>query len=103
MPKISVNQVSELPQNQVKAGLAHFISGTMESLACKCSTDNDMDFLIKQDRIVCASCGSEILCLPPMVGVYHASCNCCVSVSIKSTFVLDSRGIYTCTWCGRTR
>ena len=24
-------------------------------------------------------------------------------LSVKSTFVLDSRGIYTCTWCGRTK
>jgi hypothetical protein len=103
MPKVSASQISEVPQNKGGGGLAHYLSGTLGSLACKCSPDNDMDFLIKQDRIVCASCGNEILCLPPLVGVCHATCNCCVSISVKSTFVLDSRGIYTCTWCGRAR
>lgn len=102
MPKTIVNPSSQLPRNP-DPGLVPFSSGTMGSLACKCSSENDMDFLIKQDRIVCASCGNEVPCLPPMVGIYHASCNCCVSVAVKSTFVLDSRGVYTCTWCGRTR
>jgi hypothetical protein len=77
--------------------------GSLANLACKCSTRDNVDFLIKDDRIVCAFCDREIVCLPPVIGVFKATCACCNSPSIKSTFVLDSRGIYTCTWCGRTR
>jgi hypothetical protein len=103
MSQASVIQTNQLPQEQGNGGLAHLLYGTLGGLACKCSKKNDMDFLIKKDKIVCASCGRQILCLPPMVGIYMAACDCCASVAIKSTFVLDSQGIYTCTWCGRTR
>lgn len=77
--------------------------GTITKLACKCSTDDNNDFLIKKDRIVCAACGKEVLCLPPILGVFKASCACCSNPSIKTTFVLDSKGAYVCTWCGVTR
>jgi len=77
--------------------------GTISGLACKCSTKNDMDFLIKENRIVCGCCGREISVLPPLLGIYKAVCSCCASPSVKTTFVLDTRGIYTCTWCGQTR
>jgi hypothetical protein len=103
MSQVIAIQTNQLPQEQGNGGLAHLLYGTLGRLACKCSTKNDMDFLIKKDKIICASCGHEILCLPPLVGVYAATCNCCASISVKSTFVLDARGIYTCTWCGRTR
>lgn len=96
-------QPIQLPRNQDSGGLNHLFYGTVGKLACKCSTRNDMDFLIKKDKIVCAACGNEIICLPPLVGVYIATCRCCASISIKSTFVLDSRGIYTCSWCGQVR
>src|SRR5271156_2844359 len=98
-----IQQASQSPREQGNGGLAQLISGTLPRLACKCSTKNDADFLIKKDRIVCASCGRQVLCLPPLVGVYMAACDCCASVAVKSTFVLDSQGTYTCTWCGRTR
>lgn len=94
---------TQTPLQQAKPGLPELFHGTLGKLACKCSTKNDVDFLIKKDRIVCACCGREVLCLPPLMGVYVASCNCCASGAIKSTFVLDSRGIYTCTWCGVAR
>jgi hypothetical protein len=103
MSQVIAIQTNQLPQEQGNGGLAHLLYGTLGRLACKCSTKNDMDFQIKKDKIICASCGHEILCLPPLVGVYAATCNCCASISVKSTFVLDARGIYTCTWCGRTR
>jgi len=103
MPQASTIQPKQLPRQPGAGGLTQPICGTLGKLACRCSQKNDMDFLIKQDRIVCASCGNEIVCLPPLVGVYQASCNCCFSTAVKSTFVLDARGIYTCTWCGRTR
>jgi hypothetical protein len=103
MPKVSVSQASEVTQNQGVPAYSQYLPGTLGGLSCKCSPDDNMDFLIKKDRIVCACCGTEVLCLPPLIGVYHASCSCCVSTSVKSTFILDSRGIYTCTWCGRAR
>jgi hypothetical protein len=66
--------------------------------------ENDFtDFLIKDDRIVCASCGREIRCVPPLKGVFTATCGCCISTEVKTTFVLDAKGVYTCTWCGRSR
>jgi hypothetical protein len=37
------------------------------------------------------------------LGVFKATCACCCSHSIKSTFILDSKGAYVCTWCGVTR
>src|SRR5271170_7450443 len=99
-----IQQASQSPREQGKGGLARSsIFGTLAKLACKCSEKNDVDFLIKKDRIVCASCGRQVLCIPPLVGVYMAACDCCASAAIKSTFVLDSQGTYTCTWCGRTR
>lgn len=102
MPAFSTTEANHPPSNQGKE-LSYLVCGTLTRLACKCSAKNDMDFLIKKDKIICASCGREILCLPPLVGVYIAACNCCASVSVKSTFVLDSQGIYTCTWCGQVR
>lgn len=83
--------------------LPKLVSGTLIKLACKCSPDDDADFLIKKDRIVCTTCGHEVLCAPPVLGVFSATCACCISSSIKSTFILDSRGMYVCTWCGVTR
>jgi len=104
---IAIQQTGQLPQERGGAGseLIHTVPthGRIARMACKCSTKNDMDFLIKTDRIVCAFCGREVFCQPPLLGVYVAACGCCSSPSIKSTFVLDSRGIYICTWCGRSR
>jgi hypothetical protein len=77
--------------------------GTLSGLACKCLDHEFTDFLVKHDRIVCASCGREIRCSPPILGVFSATCGCCISTDVKTTFVLDSKGVYTCTWCGRTR
>ena len=77
--------------------------GTLNKLACKCSSNDNADFLVKRDRIVCASCAHEVLCEPPLMGVFRASCACCSSPSIKTTFVLDSKGAYVCTWCGVVR
>jgi len=81
-------------------GLPH---GALTRLACKCSSDDEADFLIKKDRIVCASCGHEVLCAPPVQGIFKATCACCISPSIKTTFILDSKSDYICTWCGVTR
>src|SRR6267378_3381281 len=103
MAAAGVIQINQLPRDQGNGGLAHLLYGSVGRLACKCSPKNDADFLIKADRIICASCGREVSCIPPLVGVFVATCNCCVSPSIKSTFVLDARGIYTCTWCGKSR
>jgi hypothetical protein len=103
MSQVSTIQTNQLPREQGNGGLAHLLYGTLGKLACKCSTKNDVDFLIKKDKIICACCGSEVQCMPPLVGVYVATCDCCASAAIKSTFILDARGIYTCTWCGRTR
>src|SRR5579863_9945551 len=77
--------------------------GTLTKLACKCSANDNADFLIKNDRIVCASCAHEVECAPPVLGIFKASCACCSSPAIKTTFVLDSKGAYVCTWCGATR
>jgi hypothetical protein len=99
----AIQQATQLPREHASSGLASLLHGSLTSLACKCSLKDTADFLIKQDRIVCGFCGREILCLPPIMGVYKATCGCCSSTSIKSTFVLDSRGIYICTWCGRSR
>jgi hypothetical protein len=101
--QVTAVPIGQTPTQQGNEGVARLSFGTLGKLACKCSVKNDMDFLIKKDMVVCASCGSEIACVPPLVGVFYATCNCCASAFIKSTFVLDSRGIYTCTWCGRTR
>jgi hypothetical protein len=101
--QVSGVPISKIPPYQGRGEAACLSFGTLGKLACKCSVKNDMDFLIKTDKIICASCGNEVVCLPPLVGVFYATCNCCASAFIKSTFVLDSRGIYTCTWCGRTR
>jgi hypothetical protein len=103
MSQVSTIQTNQLPRNQGSGVLGQLLCGTLGKLACKCSAKNDVDFLIKKDKIVCACCGHEVSCLPPLLGVYVATCNCCASASVKSTFVLDSRGIYTCTWCGRAR
>ncbi len=92
------------PLHQVPAVLLPSLEfGTLIGVACKCSADDDADFLIKSDRIVCAACGKEVLCTPPILGVFKATCACCCSHSIKSTFILDSKGAYVCTWCGVTR
>ena len=77
--------------------------GTISGLACKCLEDESADFLIKEDRIVCACCGREVLCAPPLRGIFKATCECCISTKVKTTFVLDSKAAYTCTWCGRSR
>lgn len=92
------------PNHQVPAKpLPGLVFGTLTRVACKCSTQDDADFLIKADRIVCAACGKELLCTPPILGVFRATCACCCSRSIKTTFVLNSKGTYVCTWCGLTR
>jgi len=100
---VAAQQASRLPQPHIGSVSVPQLHGTLTKLACKCSPNDNTDFLIKEDRIVCAFCDREILCLPPIVGVYKAACSCCASPSIKSTFVLDSRGLYICTWCGRTK
>lgn len=102
---VAIQPAGKLPREHhiTTSGLVHSLRGSLANLACKCSTKDNMDFLIKEDRIVCAFCDREIICLPPIVGIYKATCACCNSPSVKSTFVLDSRGIYTCTWCGRTK
>jgi len=102
---VGILQKSQPSQGHLSGGLAQLAlaQGIMGGLACKCSVKNNIDFLIKTDRIVCASCGREVLCQPPLLGIYIATCGCCWSSSIKSTFVLDSRGIYVCTWCNQTR
>ena len=99
----AIQQANQLPREHVSSGLADSLRGSLANLACKCSLKDNMDFLIKEDRIVCAFCDREVFCLPPIVGVYKATCGCCSSPSVKSTFVLDSRGLYICTWCGRTK
>ncbi len=99
----AIRRANPLPQATINSGLADSLRGSLANLACKCSLKDDMDFLIKEDRIVCAFCDREILCVPPILRVYKATCSCCNSPSVKSTFVLDSRGLYTCTWCGRTK
>jgi len=78
-------------------------AGTISSLSCKCSDSDDRDFLVKRDCIVCANCGREVSCTPPIKGVVKAACECCTSPTVKATFVLDSTETYVCTWCGRTR
>ena len=100
---VAVQQANQLPREHVSSGLVHSLRGSLANLACKCSVKDNVDFLIKKDRIVCAFCDREIFCLPPIIGVYRATCTCCSSTSVKSTFVLDSRGLYVCTWCGRTK
>jgi len=99
----AIQQANQLPQDKVSLGSANLLHGSLTHLACKCSAKDTADFLIKKDRIVCAFCDREIFCLPPILGVFKATCSCCSSFSIKSTFVLDSRGLYVCTWCGRTK
>jgi hypothetical protein len=99
----AIRQANQLPREHVDSGLANLLHGSLTNLACKCSIKDTADFLIKKDRIVCACCDREVFCLPPILGVYKATCSCCSSFSVKSTFVLDSRGLYTCTWCGRTK
>ena len=96
-------QSAQVSQKAPTAPLLGLLQGTLGKLACKCSANDNADFLIKKDRIVCAACGNQVLCTPPLLGVFTASCNCCASSSIKSTFILDSRGIYTCSWCGVSR
>lgn len=98
------------PKQQVEAAKQHPVAvgsewkgGTVSGLACKCSPADDRDFLVKGDRLVCATCGREVACAPPIRGVFKAACECCTSPSIKTTFVLDVTGTYVCTWCGRTR
>lgn len=100
---VAIQQASQLTPDYAGTGVTGSLQGSLSNLACKCSTKDNVDFLIKKDRIVCAFCDREISCLPPILGVYRATCACCNSPSVKSTFVLDSRGIYVCTWCGRTR
>lgn len=97
-----VNEVTATPK-ALNAVLPAKAQGTISGLACKCSTKNDMDFLIKQNHIICGNCGREVAVLPPLLGIFKAVCSCCASPSVKTTFVLDTRGIYTCTWCGQTR
>ena len=99
----AIPQSAQTPKPAVESGNTHLARGSLKKLACKCSPKNDVDFLIKEDRIVCSFCGREILCTLPVLGVYSATCSCCSSPSVKSTFILDSRGLYICTWCGRTR
>jgi hypothetical protein len=77
--------------SQITALLPAALQGTIGKLACKCTPHDNADFLIKKDRIVCASCALEIVCTPPLLGVF------------KATFVLDSAGAYVCTWCGAVR
>ncbi|MGO8836158.1 MAG: hypothetical protein ACLQAH_17520 [Limisphaerales bacterium] len=100
---VAIQKVNQVPGKSAGSGLVPLLHGSLTGLACKCSEKDNMDFLIKEDRIVCAFCGREIVCLPPIVGVYKATCACCNSPSVKSTFVLDSRGFYICTWCGRAK
>jgi hypothetical protein len=100
---VAARQTNNLRQEPVGHGLVQLSHGTVGNLACKCSPEDNADFLIKKDRIVCSSCGREVLCLPPLIGIYKATCFCCISSSIKSTFILDARGIYVCTWCGQTK
>lgn len=77
--------------------------GTLSNLSCKCSSADDRDFLVKRDCIVCANCGREVRCTPPIKGVVKAACECCTSATVKATFVLDTTETYVCTWCGRAR
>lgn len=98
----TTRKAQTLQQAQVTA-LPSLHFGTLAKVACKCSPEDDADFLIKNDRIVCAACGKEVLCLPPILGIFKAACACCCTRSIKSTFILDSKGNYVCTWCGVTR
>ncbi len=100
---VAIQPANNLSREHANTGLARLSHGSLTNLACKCSPKDNVDFLIKEDRIVCAFCGREVLCLPPLVGVYKATCACCNTPSVKSTFVLDSRGLYICTWCGRTK
>jgi hypothetical protein len=100
---VAVQPAPQLPPSTVGGSLSGAARGSLTNLACKCSPKDNVDFLIKADRIVCAFCDREVFCLPPILGVYRATCACCNSPSVKSTFVLDSRGLYVCTWCGRSR
>lgn len=100
---VAIRQADQVPPETSGSVLTHSLHGSLSSLACKCSEKDNVDFLIKEDRIICAFCGREIVCLPPIIGVYKATCACCNSPSVKSTFVLDSRGLYICTWCGRAK
>ncbi len=100
---VAIQPAKQLPRDHAASGVTGTLRGSLTNLACKCSPKDNVDFLIKEDRIVCAFCDREVICLPPILGVYRATCACCSSPSIKSTFVLDSRGVYVCTWCGRTK
>jgi hypothetical protein len=100
---VAIQPAKQLPGDHAASDASGSLRGSLANLACKCSSKDNVDFLIKEDRIVCAFCDREIFCLPPILGVYKATCACCNSPSVKSTFVLDSRGIYVCTWCGRSR
>ena len=100
-----VSDVNDVGETSPAKGRARpkWSGGTLSGLACKCIENEKTDFLLKEDRIVCASCGREVLCSPPVRGVYEATCGCCISTDIKTTFVLDAKGNYTCTWCGGSR
>src|SRR5271157_1834276 len=78
---VAIQQANQLPKDYAASGVAGSLRGSLTNLACKCSSKDNVDFLIKQDRIVCAFCDREIICLPPILGVYRASCACCSSPS----------------------
>jgi hypothetical protein len=102
-PGVSKSSRGASPYQGSPATLPDLPYGIVAKVACKCSPEDDADFLIKTDRIVCGACGKEILCAPPLLGVFKATCACCCTHSIKTTFILDSTGAYVCTWCGARR
>lgn len=77
--------------------------GIISGLACKCFKGHHADFFYKGNGIVCANCGRSISLSPPVVNVYEACCKCCSTADVKSTFVVDSKGRYICTWCHRVK
>lgn len=103
VPSVAKSSRVTAPSPASSVNLPNLQYGAVTRVACKCSPDDDADFLIKSDRIVCAACGKEIFCTPPLLGVFKATCACCCTHSIKTTFILDSSGAYVCTWCGVRR
>jgi len=72
----AIQQATQLPREHVNSGLANLFTRKSDNLACKCSIKDTADFLIKKESDCCAFCDREILCLPPILGIYKATCSC---------------------------
>ncbi|MCM8768986.1 MAG: hypothetical protein NC911_04830 [Candidatus Omnitrophica bacterium] len=82
--------------------MATIYSDRVEELACRCCQGHIATFKVVKDGLQCVWCGNKIAARLPVEFVIKGECEC-TPAGDRTTFVVDSDGVKTCTRCGKIK